>query len=621
MPATLPFDFYQRAYKINQAFASTVIATASIKMGRIVSPLYTGIAYAHTKSLYADIDSVLNNYNLFDSNLGAGSAEYYNNNFSTSVAGAYHDGSTLVNANAGPATPKLNQAEIFTWDQTCYPCALGDTRDNTQWGDSRDGSWAEAGPNVNKITLNIYQANPSGGSPLWLNTIDTQANFTYWTAMTPFKMRVFSSPSFTSDNIPGLGIGNGYQLIAFFAWDTTGNNGNPLLFYELFAWDPVNNTIGSVVDFDITSTWGPYDEFPYTGRHDIFHTAQWQGGAGNGGYKAGVGFLIVLGSNGRALQIDLSNGRPAAGLADAAAYSDVYDIFCAGHNITRTFSTYSGLVGITSTALDSVSVGANLNLFDADYQPFPAGPVGGRNDEYFYFGDDQQGATSRITGWSIYFDTSNGNINTPFGAFARENTYSNGPYTLKRVVVVAPMQLVVGSGPNLGTQNLMRIVCGWYGGYWYRGGSAFFYTSASQNEDFIAMDHGYCEDYTGYFSPSGQYSSGYNSGIPVGAGNQHILSVNSSMISTLSNQNSGVDYDNRVWTGAGSDHFNYALYIGKHSWTSASSGNHTSTAYLYINVTGGSGAAPFLKPISTIGGPTTFSGAAQGKLRMMAFYS
>ena len=618
MPA-IPFNFYQRAYRINQAFNSSILSTSSIKMGSIISPNYKGIAFYHSKSLYADVDSAISNYNLFDANLGTGSPEYYNNNFFTSVGGRNHQAAYLYSTDIGPATPKLNQEIQLTWDQVCYPCALGDTRDNIPWGDYRDGSWVEAGyvsgPNRNYV--NIYTADASGGSPRWTNSIQVNSAF----EATSRNTRVFTSPALTSDNIPGLGLPPGYQFIVYFGWDFYGNGGAPIFHYELFAFDYVSNILSSVnAGIDLTTSYGFYEDFNYTGKHDIFYTAQWMG---IHSYRMGVDFLIFLtpGSGGKAWQMDLAGGSLTPRNASAAAYSDVYDILCTADNISRAFYTWYGKFGFSSPSIDSVSV-PYMNVFDGDYRPFPTGVLGGTNDEYFYFGDDQQSSLGKIVGWSVRFD-SGGMLSTGgYGAYDQGNTYAGGPYTLKRVVAVAPMQLIVGPGPGLGVQNLMRVACGWHGGLWYRAGSVFTYPSTSQHEDFVAMDHGYCEDYTGYFHPSGQYQSGLPQGLKVGAGNQHILSISSLMESCLLNQNTGSDYDLRAWSPplSSGDHYNYVLYLGSYVWTAANTGSHTNNAYLYITITGGSNASPFLNPVSSPGGPVTFAGA-NGKVRFIAFYA
>jgi hypothetical protein len=275
-----------------------------------------------------------------------------------------------------------------------------------------------------------------------------------------------------------------------------------------------------------------------------------------------------------------------------------------------------------------------LNIFDADYRPFPPGAFQTRNDESFYFGDARPGSgSSGIVGWSVEIDTSNTlSRGTILGVYDQLNGYTHTglpSYTLNRVVVTAPMQLIVGPGPGLGTQKLLRITCGWKGFYpngashpWYKPG-AFSYTSASEHEDFIAMDHGPCEDYTGYFDTSGYYQSGYEVSpfdvISVGAGNQHILSVNNYMGFSLFSQNNGVDYTNTSWAGGSiSAHYIYALYLGISEWGGLTA-PHNQRAYCYMNVTGDGNA--FLNPTTTFGQAVNFGGAQQGGLRILIFYA
>lgn len=601
MPAFNEFNFYQRAYQINQGYGSAVVGTSSIKMGSITSPTYKGLAYYYTKTFYADVDSVVANEDLYTTN--------YSNYFDTSGPLRLHDATLINNCNYGPAIPKLNSASQYTWDQVCYPSALGDTRDNERYNNDRDGSWVEAGYDSNTQTnyINIYTA-IAGTAPRWTNSIACGNNFTYG-GPNPLQCRVFTSPSFTSDSVPGSGP-PGTVLIAYFAWSTTGNNGSPIFYYELFGWDVSMNTLSSINNgVDLTANYlGFYEEFTYTGRHDMFHTAR---RLSPQSYDT-CDMLTLISNSNWIIQLDVISGAPLNRVrGNAGAYSDVYDIFAFADNSSSSFYTINGKIGLANI-IDNRSV-PSINVFDGDYRPFPSGKTN-IQDDYFYFADDQQSTNFTIVAWSLQIDPM-GYFNTINGLRSAASTYTGGPYILKRAVVVSPMQLILGSGPNYGTYPLLRIVCDWANGTWYKSGTIVPYGANSQNEDYIAMFHGFCEDWTSYFDSSGAYTAGYKTGIPIGAGNGHLLTVSSNMTVSLHNHNTSSDYVNEPWSGAPYVHYHYALYLGKASWTT--SGSHTSNAYLYINISGG--GTPFLIPVTSIGSSTNFSGAATGKLRVMAF--
>jgi hypothetical protein len=596
------FNFYQAAYKINQGGAS--IGLTSIKMGTSTSPIYTGLAFYLNRTLYADIDSISFNADLY--------IDYYIKNFSTSGPLELHEAAYLADCNFGPAVPKLGSTHQFQWDKTCYPSALGDTRDNEKYGNLRDGSWVEAGYNGNLNYINIYTINPAPWQePIWTNSINCSNNF----ASTFPNCRVFTSPSFISDNVPGIGV-SGLVLIAYFAWSSTGGvGGGPILYYELFGWDPVSNIIASITSVDITSTFGEYHGFVYTGKHDMFHTARWNGPQN----YSQCTFLSVLTNGGWLLQFDILTGTPTKTRANAGAYSDVYDVFAYAENITSTFFTIVGSVGLTAP-IDSQILVDPIKVFDADYRPFPAGSF--LQDNYFYFGDDQQAASpSRIVGWSLEIDSvgffsSAGGLRSSINSVIPNpppGTPPNTPYVLNRVVVVSPMQLIVSSGPGHGTYPLIRITCNYSGGSWYKSGEALLYDSGSNNEDYIAMFHGFCEDFSGYFHPSGVYTSGYEAGLPVGAGNGHLLTVSGYMDLAFYNHNVGSLVASESWSGGASyQHYTYVIYLGKCVWINSPS----SDAYCYINITGGN---DFLLSSSGLGFNTVFT-APSGKLRTLSFY-
>ena len=599
------FNFYKAAYKINQAYGSAKISLANIRMGNDAGTGYEGLGGLLGKGLYADIDSVDANKDLVN---------IYGGNFANSIASSTHSADYLTNCNFGPAVPKVNDVYKFDWDETCYPSALGDTRDNEKYSNYRDGSWVEAGYDGVRNSINIYTINPaSWQEPIWTNT---QIVGHSWNPGFP-NCRVFTSPSFMG---PG-----GLVYIAYFAWSSTaggGGGGGPILYYELFGWDPISNLIGSVNGgIDITSSFGgTYYEFPYSGKHDMFHTARW---FSTQSYDT-CDFLSVLANGSKLIQFNIITGNPDVPVdANAAAYSDVYDVFAYVSNANKKFYTISGRFGL-SAPIDEEDVAPiignfSLNVFDGDYRPFPTALAAGIQDDYFYFVDDQQAAQNRIVGWSLQIDPS-GFFSSAGGLRRQSNQNSSGPfptppYTLKRVVVVSPMQLILGSGPNLGGQPLIRVTCGWSGGVWYKGGIAGLYSSSSINEDYIAMFHGICEDYTGYFDLSGQYNfiAAPSYGLPIGAGNGHLLTTGFSMTTTIQNHNlAEISYSDE-YIGFAGQHHNYALYLGKAAWMNATYGN----AYMYINITGGDS---FSNPTSTSGAPAVFIGGS-GKLRVISFYT
>lgn len=630
------FNFYQAAYKINQGYGGLTIPTSSIKMGSITSPLYRGLAFYLTKTFYADLNSVEDNKLLFNTRYFA--------NFDSSIALKFHSAEYLANCDFGPVVPELNQISDNFWDQVCYPSALGDTRENIMYdpniGDPpgsefRNGSWVEAGyvsgPGQNKNYINIYTADPLGGSPIWLNSYPVTNTFEFQSRNT----RVFTSPSFTSDFVPGISPTppSGTVLIAYFAWSTIGNNGNPILYYELFGWDVGSNIISSINNgVDLTTTALLYDEFQYNGKHDIFHTAKLLGGSPHN-YDLCPHLMIFTngaGSSPKLVQLDVATAAVRTTTGVAGAYDDSTDIFAYADNVTRSFYTLYGRFGKGgppgTDPLHLQAIGGTLNIFDADYKSGNRGAgTKTSNDEaftlaadYFYFAEDRQSLNGTIVGWSLKFDK--------FGIFStksRANTIT-GSYTLKRAVLVAPMELIVGPGPGIGGQDLIRITCDYDDGsggsvIWYKAGAVNFYFS-SGHEDYIAMDHGWCEDWTNYFHPSGYYTSGYESGLPVGAGNRHILSVNGFMGTSLINHNTTSTYLTEPYSGTPSDHYNYSIYLGMCSWNAAAISPHNGVAYLYINVTGGSISAPFLNPTSGLGFNTVFTGPG-GRLRMMLFYA
>jgi hypothetical protein len=177
------------------------------------------------------------------------------------------------------------------------------------------------------------------------------------------------------------------------------------------------------------------------------------------------------------------------------------------------------------------------------------------------------------------------------------------------------MQLILGSGPSHGTYPLIRITCNYSGGSWYRSGRVVEYGTGTHNEDYIAMFHGFCEDYTNTFDPSGSYPIGiapaYTDGLPVGAGNGHLLTVSYNMNLSLHNHNTTSTFFSQNYSTFFGSHYIYALYLGKSTNLYSPNGE----SYYYINITGG---GDFQRPSGTPPGPAIFS--PTGYLRLLSFY-
>ena len=615
MPFFNKFDFYQRAYAINQAIGTVSIATSSIRMGDVATASYYGLAkkVSDTYATY-DILSTYSNYQLFNAGHG-GSPEYYTTRFSTGPND--QQAGHLANTFVGLPVPKVNETKQISWDQTCYPSALGDIRDNKAYNDLRDGAWVEAGydPTISGHRIAIYRTDASGTDPFFIN----YANVSVTSTPIPTNhCRVFTSPGFNTNNVPGTG-GGGHQLIAFFAWD-----GSTTTYYELFKWDlsaPPYGMITSIFQGSLSK----YIEFPYSGKHDMFYLSKW---TALQTYSSGCPYLLIVAggtTTGDVYQVDLTNGSCNSQKGLAANYSDYNDVILIADNATGQFVTYIGDITIGSVDFEGVN---GLNVFDIDYN-------WSLGTNYFFVGDDQQGASpNSIKGWLIYIDSvgrfSSNYYPSPtyfnYGMYYYENRYTGGPYTLNRVVAVDFGRIVVGSGPNLGTQRLFEISCigdqSSGADSFYKAYEAKFFGSGTENEDFVAMNHGICEDWTGYFDPSGTYQTpNLLYGLPVGAGNQHILSVKPSMDVYASTKNFIGEYYNSPWGSYYSDHFNYIIYLGQAAWDSSTGGpfDHTGYAFFYMAVACGTSAAPFQLPASSPGGSATFAGN-NGKLQLLVFY-
>jgi hypothetical protein len=631
MPSYNKFDFYQRAYAINQAWGTSSIgtysigiATSSIRMGD-GSPFHGGFTsslaeyISETYTTY-DVLSTEENYKL--NNEGNGSSpEHYSTKFTTTAPND-QQAAYLSNTFVGKPVPKVNQAHIRDWDQTCYPSALGDIRDNTLYNNERDGAWVEAGldphPGGFRNTINIYRIDVSSSDPYFMATANVSV--TSGSPCPTQNCRVFTSPGFIEDNVSSSG-NSGYPLIAFFAWDGTNT------YYELFSWDIVNNTINSIRNYNLTSVNGanPYLEFPYSGKHDIFYLSKW---AAPQSYTSRDYLLIVAGgsTSGNVWQLNLFNGNLSFIKGDAANYSDFNDVILIAQNgSSGEFSTY--LSDLNSAPVE-VEVVTDLNVFDIDYNWL-------LGTDYFFIGDDQQALIPPIIkGWFIYINPS-GSFNS--STFPTPTYLSPGIYykqnriysltSLKRAVAVDFGRIWVGSGPGLGTQSLISISCIDDGGYgtnsFYRTASYAKLLTGTENEDFVAMNHGFCEDWTGYFDPSGIYQTypDLNYGLPVGAGNQNILGVKSSMDVYAFQKNFFGPYHNSPLGSSYSDNFNYIIYLGQAPYDPAAGGNHTGKAWIYIAVTGGPASADFLIPGSTPNTQAAFSGTLNGKIQILFFYA
>lgn len=612
------FDFYQRAYAINQSYGGVLMATSSITMGDRIS--YDGLAknisltYATWKPPVVEA-----NYNLYNAGY-ASSLEYYTYKFA--LYELDQQAAYLSETSPGFPVPRVNQLSQNDWSGTCYPSALGDIRDHQRWNNLRDGAWVEAGLDSNgtpKNTINIYRADPAGGNPLFINSIDVGVGFG-GAGSGPFSTlscRVFTSPGFNTDNVGSAG-GGGHPIITFFGWD--GSN----TYFELFKWDVGSGPYGTLISiwqYSLSSINGGYLEFPYSGKHDIFYLSQW---TGDQTYTSSRNYLLIVGggaSSGGIYQLDVTNGVWSTLPGDIANYSDRFDVILIGDNKTDTFTTY--MSNINSTAVDTENIGSDVKAFDSDYN-------WQISMDHFFVGDDQQAINGTIRGWLIYFDTggyfSTAYYPTPtyfnYGLYSNSAYYAGGPYTLKRVVAVDFGQMVVGSGPSLSTQDLLIINCindiNYGANSFYKSQDGGFFTSATVNEDFIAMNHLICEDWTGFFHYSGSYQTGRELGLPCGAGNQHILNVKYNMDVIASSKNYLVDYDHFSY-GSYSGHFTYIIYLGLAPWAS-SIDPHTGLAYFYIAVAGGT-SADFQVPASPFGNPPNFPSAPTGVLQMLIFYA
>lgn len=597
MPA---FNFYQRAYKVNQSsgITSFTFPPSNITMGDTGTSV--GLAWFVYATLYADFISADSNRDMYT---GA-TASYYMNYFLNSPTPNNNRASYLEYTDVGPAVPWANNSSCFTWDRPCRPSALGDIRDNEKYNNLRDGAWVEAGYNGTDNYISIYSVNPSGGAPYYINSITTNLAAVCGFNSTPLTCRVFTYPSLMSDFVPSISsvIGGGYVLIAYFAWD----NSTKQLYYELFTWNPNINVLSSWNSGVILSF---YDEFLYSGKHDMFTLHPWSSVQN---YASNDNMLIfgpgAVSGVPRAYEIDISSGALIANpRANAGGYVDQRDIIYLSDD--KFILTY--LTTLSSTVVDSFALPGGHNIFDADYNYRIA-------DDVFYFGDDQG---SSIKGWAVRFNPSGlfTSVGAPYGVTSDTCTITGGSISsLKRVVTVAPMQIVVGPGPNWSTQVITRVMAK---NNFYKGGSTIDYDSTSVHEDFCEMNHGFCEDYFNFFDSGGYYTSGYATGLEVGKGNQHIITVTFNVDVNLFSKNLGNQYQTNPMTATTyGGHYNYIIYLGKAAFSSSNTGNHTGDAYFYIGLAAGSGTNDFELPTILIQGtPATFT-FATGALNQIAFY-
>jgi len=611
------FNFYQRAYSINQSYGGTLMSTSNISMGDRTAGGYLGLA-KNTTLTYATYKpgEILANWSLYNNGQGFG-PELYTNKFTTSTQ-SDQQAAYLADTFVGNPVPKVSDYQQVAWGQVSYPSALGDIRDHLRFSNIRDGAWVEAGynPSGNRNTINIYRADPSGGNPLFINTANV--SITIGAPVTnPLHCRVFTSPGLNTDNVSSAG-GGGYPLIAFFAWDGV------TTYYELFRWD-ISSGFGSLAAI-YSTTLSSYVEFPYSGKHDIFYLSKW---VSPQTYTTSRDYLLIVSggsTGGKIYQMNLMTGSLSSVTGDIANYSDVWDVILIGDNSSGIFYTY--LSTISGAPADQTSTISGLNVFDSDYNPQI-------NDDCFFIGDDQQGnSPPNIRGWLIKFEGGNFNAVSypPSANFFSIGIYNNNTrlptngYTLKRVVAVDLAQMVVGSGPGLGTQPLLIVNCiseynPGIANTFYKSYGIRFFSSSTQNEDFIAMNHLFCDDYLGQFRSGGYYSSGYESGLPVGAGNQHLLTARYNMDVCATSRTYINDYGYLAYIGSYSDHFNYIIYLGIGPWNpSLGWPPHNGDAYFYIALTGGSSAGGFQQPSSSQGGPANFPGS-NGKLQLIVFFA
>jgi len=556
---TPTFDFYQRAYAINQAWGDTTkISLSSIKMGG------TGnLAYQVTKTFYADAASNSPNYNMI-----AG-PNYYNNNFQYNSAGHTHSASYLQFTNVGKPVPVADSFFQQPWDQTSRPSALGDFYSSNLFGDLRDGSWVETGsdPNMSgQNIINVYNINGSSGHIDWISTIITGCPFTADCANT----RLFTHPTFNSNSVPGYSYPSSLSLIAYFAWDGSGQ-----LYYELFGFDYTGNSLYSLTNLNLPF----YDEFQYQGKHDIFFLPNSMNGC-----------LLIWGPNAgghpQIYEIDLNGSIINNADADAVSYSYALDVICWGDNHSSLIWT---AVSSSTNQINS-TLASHCNLFDCDCNDYIEGINGPHNDT-FYFGDDQT-THGYIYGWAISVD-GGGNI---IGAISERNSLSGLSLpVLKRVVAIAPFSMVIGGdGIHTTTQVLARISCknSWYTAVRSGSTNCYAYPTTSHHTDFLAMDHSYCRDIYGGYDSTGFYTSGRETGLPVGAGNQHIFSIDSGLNNYFFSNNYVSQYQNQNQTAVSySSIQNNLIYLGPANWT-----NSSGLSYVYLSITSGGAAYPFSTP-------------------------
>lgn len=613
----MPFDFYKQAYAINQSYGGALMATSSISMGDRTS--YNGLAKNISLTNATGNTTITEyNYNLNNKNYGA-SPEYYLNKFSL-TSSTDQQAQYLLGTSPGLPVPKVNNVIGLSWSGTCYPSALGDIRDHEPFDNLRDGAWVESGLESSgtlKNTINIYRADPASGNPLFINTIDVKVGWTGSSASFGTRnCRVFTSPGFVTGNLTGGSDSN--PLIAFFGWDTL------TTYYELFKWDLSSGTYGtltSIYQYDLTSINTVYLEFPYIGKHDIFYLSPWVFGQT---YTQDRDYLLILGgasSSGNVYQLDVTSGVLSIKNGDIANYSDVYDVILIGDNntgrVSGTFYTYLSV--ITGTASDSQTI-ADLNAFDSDYN-WQISP------DYFFVGDDQQSLRGAILGRLIYFDSSGlfSTASYPTPTYFTNGVYSNpnyytGRYILNRVVAVDFGKMVVGSGPGY-SQPLFIASCiqnQGIGRGFYKSTYIELFSTTTENEDFIAMNHLLCEDWTGFFDGTGVYTSGREIDLLCGAGNQHILNVKGNMDVIASSKNYTSSSYYTTTYGSYSGQYNYIIYLGKSVWGDADTSPHTGKAYFYIAVSGISDG--FRIPTSSQGDPAGFSSPIGG-LQMLVFYA
>ena len=206
------FNFYRRAYQVNQGYGSNILSLSNIDMKNL-SEGDTTNNIGIVDTWYADTNSNSHNISLFST--------YSSGKFQNTTPGSDHRASYLSDTNSGPATPKINSYYTEYHDGTTYPMALGDYYTYTPYGNYGDWGYAIAGwdPNIGSYGVDIYQISTS--------TYQTSYITGYNATACPFPptgnnidCRIFTSPDYTDQKTGLTGGGSGQvKIITLVAWD------------------------------------------------------------------------------------------------------------------------------------------------------------------------------------------------------------------------------------------------------------------------------------------------------------------------------------------------------------------------------------------------------------------